>query len=56
MTYPPEPLTVDECRRLIVACNPRFADWATQPGLDRDAVAGRAALFGGARLAVERRR
>ena len=23
MTYPPEPLTTDECRRLIAACSPR---------------------------------
>ena len=23
MTYPPEPLSIDECRRLIAACSPR---------------------------------
>jgi site-specific recombinase XerD len=33
MKYPPEPLTVDECRRLIAACSPRCPTGLRNRGL-----------------------
>ena len=42
MTYPPEPLSTDECRRLIAASSPRCPT-GLQPCLDCDLVAWRAA-------------
>ena len=36
MTYPPEPLSTDECRRLIAACSPRCPTGLANPRLDCD--------------------